>query len=59
MNTERDIHELVGLAKLLVRMGFISREQAVNAMNISFIQYEQDGWPREGESGNQTKEVRK
>jgi len=43
----RDIHELVGLAKLLVKMGIITMEQATRAMNISWTHWERDGWPDE------------
>ena len=47
MKKEKDLHELVGFAKLLVRMGLITNHQAIMAMNIPFGHYERGGWPEE------------
>ena len=44
---EKDLHELVGLAKLLVRVGIVTRHQVIMAMNISFDHYDRNGWPKE------------
>jgi len=47
MEPDKDLHEIVGLAKLLVKMGIITMEQATMAMNISWTKWRNDGWPIE------------
>ena len=44
---DKDLHELVGLARLLVQQGIITEHQAVEAMNISLRHFDRNGWPEE------------